>query len=128
MPVEKREGEQEVPSGLQSHSADAAAYLNAGRNSSRPFHQDMIEKRHAALYRCCHAHVVLLHQELNQVRLDVSVEQTLQKISRGFLPACQYIVIGGAGRNLAVKVIREKVALVFPVKRGKEIVEVKRVP
>ena len=41
--------------------------------------QLVIEERHAALDRRRHAHLVLLHQQLDQVGLDVGVEQPIEQ-------------------------------------------------
>ena len=42
-------------------------------------HELVIEERHAALDRGRHAHLVLLHQQLDQVGLDVGVEQPVEQ-------------------------------------------------
>ena len=39
----------------------------------------MIEKRHATLDRRRHAHLILLHQQLDQVRLDIRVQKAVEQ-------------------------------------------------
>ena len=53
--------------------------LAARRQRRRELHQHVIEERHAALDRRRHAHLVLLHQQLDQIRLDVRVEQAIEQ-------------------------------------------------
>src|SRR5689334_14725793 len=52
-----------------------ASQFQSFRQTRREFDQLVIEKRHPALDRSGHAHLVLLHQQLVQVSLDVGVEQ-----------------------------------------------------
>src|ERR1019366_10260217 len=88
----------------------------------------MIEERHAALNRCRHAHVVLLHKKLNQVGFDVGVEQSLQQLSRRLFPVSEDIMVGSAGTEFGGDVLGQQFALIFLAERGKEVVEVKRDP
>ena len=48
----------------------------------RELDQLVIEERHAAFDRRRHAHLVLLHQQLDQVGLDVGVEQPIEQRAR----------------------------------------------
>ena len=48
--------------------------LQAGRETGGEFDELVLEKGHPALDRSRHAHLVLLHQQLMQVGLDVDVE------------------------------------------------------
>ena len=45
-------------------------------------HELVIEKRHAAFDRCRHAHLVLLHQQLDEICLDVGIEQPIEQRPR----------------------------------------------
>ena len=49
----------------------------------------VVQKRHPTLDRCGHAHLILLHQELDQVRLDIRVAHPLQRAAGGLLVGAQ---------------------------------------
>ena len=55
------------------------ADLEPVRNASGEFHECVIEKRHAALDGAGHAHLVLLHQQFDQVGLLVGVEHAREQ-------------------------------------------------
>jgi len=57
-----------------------------GRNCRSKFDKYMVQKRHAALNRGRHAHLILLHQQFNKVSLYIRIQQPVQEIARGMLP------------------------------------------
>ena len=61
--------------------ASEASDLEPCGNARRELHHLMIEKRHAALDRRRHAHVVLFHQQFDKIGLLVSVQQPVQEIA-----------------------------------------------
>ena len=56
-----------------------AAQFHPWRQRGRELHEVVIEEGHAALDRGRHAHLVLLHQQFHQVRLQVRVEQPVER-------------------------------------------------
>ena len=56
-----------------------AAQFHPWRQRGRELHEVVIQEGHAALDRRRHAHLVLLHQQLHQVRLQVGVEQPVER-------------------------------------------------
>ena len=67
---------QQSPNGLaQDALGREAAQLEPIRKPRGELDKHVIEKRHAALDRGRHAHLVLLHQELDEVRLDVGMQK-----------------------------------------------------
>ena len=55
------------------------AQLQPGRQRRGELDELVIEERHPALDRRRHAHLVLLHQQLDQVGLEVGVEQAVEQ-------------------------------------------------
>ena len=58
---------------LQDLLSGEAFQLHFLRDAGREFNEQVIEKWYAALDGSGHAHVVLLHQQFDQVRFDVGV-------------------------------------------------------
>ena len=56
-----------------------ARQLPVVRQAGAELHELVIEERHAAFDRRSHAHLVLLHQQLDEVRLDVGVQQAIEQ-------------------------------------------------
>ena len=71
---------------LQNLFAGKAVELEAPGNAGRKLNQHVIEKRNAALDGGRHAHVVLLHQQLDQISLDIRIKQALQHFSARAVP------------------------------------------
>jgi hypothetical protein len=59
-----------------------AAKLESIGQAGGEFDKHVIEKRHPAFNRRGHAHLVLLHQQLDEVRLDVGVEEPSEDAAR----------------------------------------------
>src|ERR1017187_6367584 len=92
----------------------------------REFDEDMIEKRNAALDRSCHAHLILLHTQLDKVCLDVSVEQTIQKVALRILPVSQGVAIRRSW--VARPLTDQQIRLIGLGKRTIKVVEIKGAP
>ena len=87
----------------------------------------MIQERHAALDGGGHAHLVLLHQQLDQIGLDVGVEQPVQHIARKM--ASQYFMEPAyASPAIALVSGVRRLFLFRRRERRIEIVEVERGP
>src|SRR5580700_1494187 len=84
----------------------------------------MVEERHSALDGCRHAHLVLLHQQLVQISLDVRIQQLRQEWLAA--NARERAVVGRVWihrRELRPQLWREQLTLCSAPKYG-EIVEV----
>src|SRR5260370_24337680 len=57
-----------------------APYVVPGRCAGRKLDQFVVQEGSPALYRRSHAHLILLHQEFNQIRLDVEIEKPVEEI------------------------------------------------
>ena len=88
----------------------------------------MVEKWHAAFDRCRHAHVVLLHQKLDEIGLDVGVEQALKQRSGGLFPVIEYVLIGDAGTEFVSILSVSSSVCSDCAERGEEVVKVKTRP
>src|SRR6185369_9036792 len=86
----------------------------------------MIEEGHSTLKRCGHAHLVLLHQQLNKVCLRIRIEKAVQHVSARSLPDIQDIVVSAIclGQNLG----SEELGLEIAGEAGVKIVEVEGGP
>src|ERR1700678_282607 len=73
--VDDAQRKQAADSGFQNVLLLSAANLQPIGNSGRELHQLMVEKRHAALHRSGHAHLILLHEQLDEVRFLVGVQR-----------------------------------------------------
>ena len=56
--------------------------LDLARNTRREFNEHVIEEGNAALDGRGHTHVVLLHELLDEVGLDIGIEEALQHLAR----------------------------------------------
>ena len=70
---------QEILDGLFEHVfLNRSADLHAVRNAGRKFDKFVIEEGYAAFDGAGHAHLILLHQKLDQVRFLIRIEQLLE--------------------------------------------------
>src|SRR5262249_47031731 len=90
--------------------------------------QFMIQKRHTAFDGCSHAHVVLFHQQLDEVSLDVGVKQPLQHSACSLFPVLKDLLVGCARLELTCNIFTKEIALLKFAECGEEIVEVERCP
>ena len=127
-PVQDRVRQQILDRFFQDPFAGQSLNLHFARNSGRELDQHMIEKRHPAFDGRGHAHVVLLHEQFDQISLDVGVEQPLQHLARGVVPVIEHVLIGRAGRGFARELAGQQSALLRFAEGGKEIIEVERSP
>ena len=90
----------------------------------------MVKKGDAALDGCGHAHIVLLHQQLNQISFDIRVKESLEKFSRRLFPIFKHTAINNFRDAPALigQPLSEQGLLIGLGKCGKEIVEVKGTP
>jgi hypothetical protein len=77
--AEDRLGEQVLRRLAQHALGGEPGELPLGGHRRDELDQLVIEERHAALDRCRHAHLVLLHQQFDQVSLDVGVEHPVEQ-------------------------------------------------
>ena len=92
------------------------------------FDQHMIEERDTALYGGSHAHVVLFHEQFDQVGFYVGVKQTLQHFARGAVPVLKCALVWRSGFHFGSEVIRKNGMLFLLAKSTQEIIEVQRCP
>ena len=64
------------------------------RDTGREFHQGVIQEGDPAFDRCRHAHLILLHQQLNQVGFDIGIEKAMKQVAGRFRPVKHGSVIG----------------------------------
>src|SRR5712675_1369470 len=67
---------------LQNKLARLSFNLLSSGYSRGKFHKWMVEKWNAAFNRGGHTHLVLLHQQLDQVAVDIGIEQAMQQVAR----------------------------------------------
>src|SRR5580700_4368178 len=91
-PVDDRMREQSFHRFFQYALTCSSANLDARWNAHGPLHQNMIEEWHTAFDRRRHAHVVLLHQEFDQISFDIGVKQALQNFARRLFPVLQNVL------------------------------------
>ena len=95
---------QQVARGLaQDALGREAGQLAVAPAACRELDEHVIEERHAALDRRRHAHLVLLHQQLDEVGLHVGVEQAVEQrpASAGRVEAAERGAVGRVGRRAA---------------------------
>src|ERR1039458_5549124 len=86
----------------------------------------MIEKGHAALQGSGHAHLILLHQKLDEIGLDIGVQKPMQQLARGMVP-----VRHGTSIRVAYtpfRLWRQQLVLLGRSERGIEIVKIEGRP
>src|SRR5579871_2332429 len=90
---------QEIRNGVfQDELTCKTPYLVLRRNLCGEFNERVIKKRYTALDRRCHAHLILLHQQFDEIAVQIRVEQTMHQIARGALPDVDRRAIGSSGR------------------------------
>src|SRR2546422_5298804 len=81
----------------------------------------VVQIRHPALDRGCHAHLILFHQELDQICLEIRVAHPLERSAGGFLVTAKPLGVGvPAGEKAGVG---EKLGLEGHRKRGEVLVK-----
>src|SRR5437016_14527566 len=76
LPVNDRLREQVLYGRLQNVLSSEPLDRELGRNGRSKFDQYMVQKGNTALNRSRHAHLVLLHQQFNQVSFYIGIKQT----------------------------------------------------
>src|SRR6266853_590260 len=49
-------------------------------------HQDVVKEWYPTFHRSCHAHAVLLHEQLDQIGFDVRIQHVAEQITGTALP------------------------------------------
>jgi len=109
---------------LEDTLAGQAVYLEFPRNAYGKFRQSVIEEWHTAFDRRSHAHVVLLHEQFDQISLDVGVKQTAQQVTGRVVPILHDVTIGGATTKFLHEFVRQQLCLVLLTERREEIVKI----
>src|SRR5581483_8155091 len=106
---------------LQNAFADPVADLKVIGNRYSEFDKRVIEKGHAALNRAGHAHLVLLHEQLDQVGFLIRVEHARERCQGGpLVPVAQKRIVGSADKGRR----GEEPQLFGPGESAVEVVEI----
>ena len=98
-----------------------AAQLETARDRRRVFDELVVEVRDPAFDRGRHAHLILFHQQLDQIRLEVGVAHPFEGTAGGLLVAAQPLAVGVATGEQPV--VRQEARLEDHGEHGEVFVE-----
>jgi len=121
-------GEKVFHCSLENALAGQTVQLMVARDIGGELDQNVIEEGYTAFDRGRHTHVVLLHQQLDQVGFDVGIEQALEHVAGGTIPVFEHMRIGCTRSELCSGFSAEQAGLVVLAEGGEEVVEIERGP